>query len=389
MHDVSFEKSTYLMSEIRPLFSEYPDLKDSIPFVELADLPTPVEHKPIVLADSKTINNLWIKRDDKTNSNYGGNKVRKLEYIIADIQRRGIKKVLTFGGIGTNHGVATSLFCQQYGIDCTILLFEQPVTPAVVSNVKLMASFGAKLKYKGSLLNTVLHYYFRRFFGSASTYYLHAGGSNIFGCIGFVNAAFELSNQINLGELDEPDYIYCPVGSSGTLAGLSLGCQLAGLKSKVVGVRVAPSHLGPVPICTPATIMKLARNTYTYLRKNVDTIPEINLNKIELLDSFYGDGYGISTAEAEAAIRCFDSVSINLETTYTAKAAAAAVKCCRENSDKRILYWHTYNSSDISGLMDSTKFDKIPGDLFKNSPISVFPTVLRRPVESASETGLS
>lgn len=351
------------MHEARPLLSEYPDIKESIPCVELADLPTPVEHRPLVLAESKNINNLWIKRDDKTNTNYGGNKVRKLEFIIADIQRRGIDKVLTFGGTGTNHGVATAIYCQQYGIDCTILLFGQPITPAVLANLKLMASFGAKLKYKGSLLNTVLHYYFRRYFSNASTYYLPAGGSNIFGCIGFVNAAFELRDQINLGECDEPDYIYCPVGSSGTLAGLSLGCQLAGLKSKVVGVRVAPSHLGPIPICTTATIMKLARNTYTYLRRNVDTIAEIDLNKVELLDSFYGAGYGVSTAEAEAAIRCFDSVSINLETTYTAKAAAAAMKCCRDNSDKRILYWHTYNSSDISGLMDSTKFDQIPGDL--------------------------
>jgi hypothetical protein len=100
-------------------------------------------------------------------------------------------------------------------------------------------------------------------------------------------------------------------------------------------------------------------------QRNADAIPEVELIKIELLDSFYGPGYGISTAEAEAeaAIRCFDRVDINLETTYTAKAAAAAVKCCRDNSDKRVLYWHTYNSSDISGLMDSTKFDKIPGDL--------------------------
>ncbi|MEH6582894.1 MAG: hypothetical protein V7754_13225, partial [Halioglobus sp.] len=86
-------------------------------------------------------------------------------------------------------------------------------------------------------------------------------------------------------------------------------------------------------------------------------------DEIELLDGFYGPGYGESTVVASAAIRWFDSVGIKLETTYTAKAAAAAVKCCSENPDKRILYWHTYNSSDTSGLMDSSKFDSIPGEL--------------------------
>lgn len=348
------------MNEIRPLFSAHPDLKKSIPYVELADLPTPVEHKPILLADSQSIDNLWIKRDDKTSSQYGGNKVRKLEYIIADMQSRGISRVLTFGGIGTNHGVATALYCQQHGIECTVLLFEQPATNAVLSNLKLMASFGAKLQYKGSLLNTGLNYYLHRFLGNSSTYYLHAGGSNIFGCIGFVNAAFELANQIDQGELVEPDSIYCPVGSSGTLAGLSLGCHLAGLKSEVVGVRVAPSHLGPIPVCTAATAMHLARDTYSYLRKHADTLPEINLNNIELLDAFYGPGYGISTPEADAAVRCFDSVGMNLEITYSAKTAAAALKCCQENPAKRILYWHTYNSSDTAALIDPSKFGGIP-----------------------------
>jgi len=351
------------MSEVRPLFSEYPDFNKSIPCIDLADLPTPVEHTSVILADSCAINNLWIKRDDKTSSIYGGNKVRKLEFIIADIQKRGIKKVLTFGGIGTNHGVATSLYCQQYGIECAILLFDQPVTSTVTSNLKLMSSFGAKLEYKGSLFKTVLHYYFRKFINKADTYYLHAGGSNIFGCIGFVNAAFELREQIKLGELDEPDYIYCPVGSSGTLAGLSLGCQLAGLNSKVVGVRVAPSHLGPIPACTIGTTMPLLKNTYDYLRKNVANIPVINLNEVELLDAYYGPGYGDSFPEADAAIKCFESAGIELESTYTAKTAAAALACCQKNPYKRILYWHTYNSADTSESMGVTKFDNIPKEL--------------------------
>jgi len=351
------------MNATRPLFLQYPLLASVVPFVELADLPTPIERRQLKVGNSKISDNFWIKRDDKTSSVYGGNKVRKLEFIIADLQQRGIKNLVTFGGIGTNHGVATTLFCQKYNINCTIFLFDQPATPAAISNLKLMASLGATLVYKGSLLKTVLHYYSSRLVNSHSTYYLHAGGSNVVGCISYVNAAFELKNQIELGEVEEPDYIYCPVGSSGTLAGLSLGCQLAGLKSKVVGVRVAPSHLGPIPVCTSSTIMKLRKNTYSYLKKNGSTIPELKLNNVELLDSFYGSGYGLTTPKADEAIQCFANMGINLDTTYTAKTAAATIEFCRLHPDKKVLYWHTFNSSDISSLIDENKLASIPENI--------------------------
>lgn len=351
------------MTPIRPLFVAYPDLQASIPVIDFAQLPTPIEHKPINVSDSQTIHNLWIKRDDQSHAIYGGNKVRKLEFILADIKRRGMKKLLTFGGIGTNHGVATSLFCKQYDIDCHVFIFDQPVSSSAVNNLKLMASFGAKLKHKGSLFRTALHYYLRQLFLPSRYYYLPAGGSNLFGCIGFVNAAFELKHQIENGELDEPDFIYCPVSSTGSLAGLSLGCQLAGINSKVVGVRVSPSHLGVIPACTSQTVMTLAQQTYVYLKNKDSNIPNIKLNKIELEESFYGTGYGDTTPESLAATDVFARNNIKLDPTYTAKAAAAVLKFCHDQPDKKVLYWHTYNSSDVSKLMDATEFERIPKSL--------------------------
>ena len=339
------------MVAIRPLFQEFPGLEKAMPLVELANLPTPVEHTQLVLESAKKINNLWIKRDDKTSSLYGGNKVRKMEFIVGDILNRRIKKVFTFGGTGTNHGLATSLYCRLYGVDCTIFLFDQPLTPGVEANLGLMKNMGATLKFRGSLLNTALHYYAYQFMSRSNAYFLPAGGSNVLGCIAFVNAAFELRDQINRGETDEPDYIYCPVGSSGTLAGLTLGCQLAGLKSQVVGVRVAPSHLGVIPICTQGTITALIKKTYAYLKKMDANIPDIELTEAQLLDSYYGPGYGSSTPEADDAIKYFGSAGVTLETTYTAKAAAAVIRSCEDNSDQKVLYWHTFNSSDTSKLL--------------------------------------
>ena len=351
------------MKPVRPLFTEYPGLEPAITCLELAALPTPVENLALTTSEGRQITNLWVKRDDQTSSIYGGNKVRKLEFVIADLKSKGVRKLVTFGGLGTNHGVATALFCQKAGIECSILLFDQPVTEGVRTNLKLMTRFGAKLERTGSLLKTALRFYARKTFSPADTYYLNAGGSNEFGAIAFVNAAFELKQQVVEGCLVEPDFIYCPVGSGGTVAGLSLGAQLAGLKSQVVGVRVAPSHLGPIPICTSKTAFSLKKDSYRHLKSSSPELPTLTLNPISLLDSYYGDGYGVPTAETTQTINCFSKGGIDLDHTYTAKAAAAALQCCLDHPDQTILYWHTYNSADSSKLVQDVSEQDFPDDV--------------------------
>ena len=104
-----------------------------------------------------------------------------------------------------------------------------------------MHYYGADLVYCGSLASTIAHYYLSVARLNRDNYFLFAGGSNIAGTLGFVNAAMELKQQIDKGELPEPDIIICPVGSSATLAGLTIGCQLAGMSTMVKGIRVAPA----------------------------------------------------------------------------------------------------------------------------------------------------
>ncbi|CAN0334612.1 unnamed protein product, partial [Chrysoparadoxa australica] len=105
------------MTSTRPLFDAYPQLKDALPWQQLADLPTPVAPLAGVGA------NAWIKRDDLSHAVYGGNKIRKLEFILAEVMAQGREHVVTFGATGTNHGVATAMLCQQLGLRCTVLLF--------------------------------------------------------------------------------------------------------------------------------------------------------------------------------------------------------------------------------------------------------------------------
>lgn len=342
----------------RPMFKLFNNLEEKLPVIELADLPTPVENFNDSQNKNSDFNNLWIKRDDKTSAIYGGNKVRKLEFILADAKKNNKDTITTFGATGTNHGVATSIFAGLFGLKSKIYLFDQPVTKTVITNLKLMIKNQATLIHKGSLFNTALNYY-TSYLGSKNQYHLPPGGSNIMGCIGFVNAAFELKEQIEQGILPEPDHIICPVGSSGTLAGLTLGCQLAGLKSEVRGIRVAPSHLGIIPICTTKTVTELMKKTFHHLRFLDSSIANISLKTINLDDNYYGDGYGIASEKGDFAMTTFARREIPLESTYTAKAAAAAIDLCSENPHDKVLYWHTFNSVELNSELSNNELTSL------------------------------
>jgi D-cysteine desulfhydrase len=332
----------------KPLFQHYPALEKAIPCIELADLPTPVEVFDPPGSDSASTPRLWIKRDDKSSSRYGGNKVRKLEFALAQARQQGKTRLVTFGAIGTNHGVATAFFCRQLGIACKIFLFGQPVTRVVQDNLNLMQHFGADLEYTGSLLRTALRFYRESLLHRNNAYYLTAGGSNVVGCVGFVNAAFELKQQVEHESLPEPELIFCAVGSGSTAAGLALGCRLAGLGSRVIAVRVAPARVGPVPVVTRRTVASLMTQTYRLLKKLDASLPDIELPEITLEENFYGDGYGHPLLAGQEATALFDQAGIKLEPTYTAKTAAAVLKQSAAFPDQNILYWHTYNSADMS-----------------------------------------
>lgn len=334
-----------------PLFTTWPKLKSTLHIEEFADLPTPVEQFNFSHKNSTPIDNLWIKRDDLTHSLYGGNKVRKLEFIIGDAKSQNKNTLVTMGAIGTNHGTATAIFADIHGLNTEVILFDQPVTKTVINNLRIMNHYGAKLKYKKTILASALSYYASSYcasiFSKQKKYHLPAGGSNTIGCISFVNAALELNQQIDDGALPKPDMIICPVGSSGTLAGLTLGMALLKSDIQVIGVRVAPSHLGPIPICTKSSVTSLMNQTYKSLKEKDSSIPNVSLPEIILEDDYYGDGYGVALDAGDKATQVFSDAGLTLESTYTAKAAAATLDLCQAFPDKKILYWHTFNSREL------------------------------------------
>tara|TARA_B100001540_G_scaffold311271_1_gene330453 strand:- start:2401 stop:3402 length:1002 start_codon:yes stop_codon:yes gene_type:complete len=326
-----------------PIFQTYPDLAQAFPRLPLADLPTPVTHYPGIRK------NLWVKHDDLSNSRYGGNKVRKLEFILARVQQAGRSHIVTFGATGTNHGLATALFCRELGLRCTVLLFDQQDSEVCAENYRRLQTSGARLIHCGSLFRSVMAFYLFERLRSPGAYFLFAGGSNIEGCFAFVNAAFELKQQYDSRRQPYPDVIYCAVGSTSTCAGLTLGAYLAGLPSRVVGVRVAPSHLGPIPTCAASTIATLMAKTLAAMRRHQQE-PQGELPPVHLLNQYFGAGYGVATAEGDAATREFATSGIRLDPTYTAKAAAAALAHCDAHEQERVLYWHTFNSAQPGPL---------------------------------------
>jgi len=328
-----------------PLFDVFPELEPVVAVRECASLPTPVQALPFA-------DHAWIKRDDLTHPEYGGNKIRKLEFVAADALRRGARRIVTIGAIGTNHGVATAMICEKLGLDCVIYLFDQPASTTVAKNLKLMQAYGATLVYCGSLFNTVLAYYLSPYRLHRGSYFLFAGGSNVYGTLAFVNAAIELRDQIGRGDCPPIGTIVCPVGSCGTFAGLCYGFQLIGLDIRVLGIRVAREKLGPFAACTTGTVFRLMEAVYRLLRRHSSRpVPYPVMPR--LIDDYYGDGYGVPTSSGERALQLFASAGISLEQTYTAKAAAAFLDEL-EVTDSNVLFWNTYNSRDMSAKADNT-----------------------------------
>lgn len=330
----------HMPSTIRPIYQALPGLEAHLPCAGFAQLPTPVEAHRF---DGQRV---WVKRDDLSHPIYGGNKVRKLELILAAAQADGKDQLITFGATGTHHGLATAIFCRQLGLGCEVLLFDQPDSPHVQHNLSRLEQEGARRVFCGSLANTLRRYYLHPARLRRGSQFLFAGGSNELGVLAFINAALELKAQIDAGECPVPARIYCPVGSGSTIAGLTLGMALAELPTEVIGVRVADSHVGPIPACTVGSIAQLMARTVRWLgRRHIDWPAGVPQPRLD--ERWIGAGYGHPTVDAEAAVVAFESeLGVPLDLTYTAKTFAAVRDAAGSDaSGGPLLYWHTLSSA--------------------------------------------
>ena len=312
----------------------HPALSASLTRVPLCDLPTPVRKLERL--------GVWMKDDSRSAPLWGGNKPRKLEWVIGDAQRRGKKAILTFGALATNHGLVTALYGRQHGLDVALALVDQPLDDHVEAQLERLRASGAHLYFTHTNARTAatLPWILAR---ERLPYVLPVGGSSPVGAVGFVEAALELAEQVRAGELPEPAAVYVALGSGGTAAGLLVGLRLAGLRTRVRAV-----HVNDQLRLSERTVLRLARRTVALLRKRGAPIPDLRLGvaDVEVVRGFLGGGYGHATPEAAAAMaRARDEEGLTLDPVYTGKAMAALLaRQAEAGAAKPALYWHTYNA---------------------------------------------
>jgi D-cysteine desulfhydrase len=354
------------------LFERFPELSEKIGWVGLETSPSPVQRLEHFDHDS-----LWIKREDILSTVYGGNKVRKLEFVLADAIAKHKDRVVTVGAIGTNHGLATAIFCQRMGLECTLLLFDQPVTSYVRRNLLLAHKHGAELVYSKGIVRLGVNFYLSARLKYRRARFLYAGGSSPLGTLGAVSGALELAGQVEEGLCPIPDYVICPTASNGTMAGLSLGFMLAGLETRVIGVRVSMKNVGPLPLNTPGTVTRMMKSVHRLMARHSSSIPDLRFERPILLESYCGDGYGCPSTAGNRALEIFrEREGIALDPVYTGKTCAALLDFIEDpgHADDTILYWHTYNSIDYSQEAQELDYRELPSQFhrfFQGGPLRI------------------
>jgi len=346
-----------------PLFVRFPRLAAAVPHTSLAVRPTPVE-RALRLGEALGIERLYIKRDDVSGAAYGGNKVRKLEFLLGDALHKGAKTVLTFGGAGSNHALATAIYAKQLGLSCISILAPQPNAHSVRRNLLMSLRVGAELHYcsggqrAGEIVRREM--FRRRMREDVFPAVIPPGGSSPIGIFGFVDAAFEIKEQIAAGDLPEPDCIYAACGTMGTVIGLALGLTGAGLHSKLVAVRVTDP---------PYTDLDKGRRLFAtanaLLQAADSSFPECAFPEeaFVLRHEFKGDRYGLYTPESVRAVQMMRDLSgLKIEGTYTGKAFAAIMADAAAGilSDKTVLFWNTYNGRDFSAAIAGIDYHDLP-----------------------------
>lgn len=321
----------------------------SLPYVSLGTTPTPLDHSRHLTDALGT--EIWLKRDDLTGGRdvegrpaYGGNKVRKLERLLADAVDRQADTILTTGAAGSHHVLATATYARRLGLRTHAVMVPQKKTPHVESTLRASVDAGVEIHVVPAFVAVapaMAALTLRLRARGARPYVIGPGGSEPPGVVGYVEAGLELATQLLETRASEPDAVYVPMGSGGTLAGLALGLAAAGVMAKVVGVRVLPQG-----VVRRAWIASLVRGATERLRAFDDRFPDVTataLENVEIDDHEAGRGYGIPTPSGREAGRLAHDVGgLELDATYTEKAFASLVRAARgPRRGQRLLFVHT------------------------------------------------
>lgn len=305
-----------------------------LPRLRFAHLPTPVEPLPRLSAKLGAVK-LSAKRDDQTGLAFGGNKTRKLEYLLAEVQANDARSLITAGAAQSNHCRQTAAAAARFGFDCVLVLAgEAPTT--LSGNLLLDHLLGAELVWTSPAeRDLTLEETFATWQAAGRRPYLIPyGGSNPTGAAAYAYALEEL-----LSQGARPDWIVFATSSGGTQAGLVAGARLLGFEGRLLGISVdEPAAL------LQGRIASLANQVGEILGESLS----FQAGEIRVNDSYRGAGYGMmGQAEQEALLLFARQEGLLLDPVYTGRAAAGLIDLIRTgffNPGTEVLFWHTGGS---------------------------------------------
>lgn len=329
---------------------------DAIPRLPLAFLPTPIEQ--LARLGSELAIELSMKRDDFTGFGGGGNKVRKLEYLMADALAQGAKVLITTGGHQSNHARMTAAAARKFGMK-PVLVLRGNRPASYQGNLLLDHLLGAEIDFLDPEAYFVeidprmrLHAEQAEARGERP-YIIPLGGANALGAMGYVGAVREMAAQQATAGLAPPDLIVAPVGSGGTLAGLLIGCAMFWPGTQAMGIAVSGSA---VPFSQ--RIAAMANAGAELLGYDRRWSPE----EVRVETGYVGPGYAIPSEEGNAAIsKVARAEGVLLDPVYTGKAFAGLIDCVRRGGiapASRVLFVHCGGSPALFPFADLLARDR-------------------------------
>jgi L-cysteate sulfo-lyase len=312
---------------------------NTIPRLNFGYYPTPVEElSRLRKALGDKAPRIFIKRDDYTGPGFGGNKVRKLEYLLAKAEADGAEVLITCGGVKSNHARITAALCAKLGLRSILVLNSAAVmyeglTPASLSVDPLFGAEVIRVGNREERTATVEAVAERIRSEGKKIAVVPLGGSVPLGALGFVRGVEELKRQLDVMNV-EINHIFHSSSSGGTQAGIVAGCHLLDWQN-VKDIGVSPDD--PADSIS-ADVGRIIRGVGELLGVELQ-------EDATVLDEYTGAGYGIPSPEGDEAIRLLaQTEGIVLDPVYTAKAMAAMIDWIRQgklNESDNVLFWHT------------------------------------------------
>lgn len=280
-----------------------------------------------------------MKRDDQTGLAFGGNKTRKLEFLVGEAIAQGCDTLITGGADQSNHCRQTAAAAAACGLSCHLVLGGQP--PSVPNgNLLLNELFGANIHWTGELRKgeKIPEIAEQIRTSGYKPYVVPYGGSNAIGAAGYVEGMEELGKQ--LSDINKKvTHIVFPTSSGGTQAGLALGKVIFNQQAKLIGIGIDKGDVGEVQF--EQHVLNLANSTAERLKVDV----ELRLQDIIIRNEYLGDGYGVIGELERRAIRLTaQNEGILLDPVYTGRAMGALIEMVKQkefSTNDKVLFWHT------------------------------------------------